>query len=59
MPDGYEIAREEPLPTLEGYGYLIVCSCRELFEQEPVPGMSAEQANTLAHEKWKIHLHDA
>jgi hypothetical protein len=56
---GHEIADQEPLPTLAGYGYLIRCSCNELFEQEPMPDLSAEAAKSLAYEKWKLHLHDA
>jgi hypothetical protein len=56
MAVGHEITGEEALPTLDGYGYIVRCSCTGLFEQAPIPGMSADQAKTLAHEKWKLHL---
>jgi hypothetical protein len=52
------IVGEEPIPTIEGYGYTISCSCPDVHEVEPQAGMSSEVARRAAHDLYRHHRED-
>jgi hypothetical protein len=48
--------KEEALTSVDGFGYVLICSCGEIVEIPPTSEhATAESAREAAHRQWEEH----